>query len=50
MEQELSNQSFSTQEELRKFFDTASQMLIDARETEPLLRNGMKYARSKLYQ
>lgn len=50
MEQELRSQSFSTQEELKEFFDTASQMLIDARETEPLLRNGMKYARSKLYQ
>lgn len=50
MEQELRSQSFSTTEELREFFDTASQMLIAARETEPLLRNGMKYAKSKLQQ
>lgn len=50
MEQELHSQSFSTQEELKQFFDIASQMLIAARETEPLLRNGMKYVKSKLQQ
>lgn len=50
MEQELRSQSFATQEELADFVLKASQMLIDARETEPLLRNGMKYAKSKLNQ
>lgn len=48
MEQELRAQSFSTQEDLREFVLAASTMLIQARETEPLLRNGMKYAISKL--
>lgn len=50
MEQELRNQEFSTSEEMKEFVTTASQLLIDARETEPLLRNGMKYAKSKLNQ
>ncbi len=48
MEQELRNQQFDNKEDLINFFDKASQMLIDARETEPLLRNGMKYVKSKL--
>ena len=48
MEQELRNQKFSDSNEITDFFNTASQMLIDARETEPLLRNSMKYAKSKL--
>lgn len=48
MEQELRNQNFSDSNEVTNFFNTASQMLIDARETEPLLRNAMKYAKSKL--
>ena len=34
--------------EVKDFFNKASQMLIDARETEPLLRNAMKYAKTKL--
>lgn len=46
MEQELRN--FSNPDEVKDFFDKASQILIDARETEPLLRNAMKYAKSKL--
>ncbi|MDD3262440.1 MAG: translation initiation factor eIF-2B [Candidatus Absconditabacteria bacterium] len=50
MEQELRSQSFATQEEVANFVLKASQMLIDARETEPLLRNGMKYTKSKLNQ
>lgn len=50
MEQELRSQSFATQEEAADFVLKASQMLIDARETEPLLRNGMKYVKSKLDQ
>ena len=48
MEQELRNQKFSNSDEVTDFFNKASQMLIDARETEPLLRNAMKYAKSKL--
>ena len=47
MQQELNNREFKNPEELKQFFDKASQMLIDARETEPLLRNAMKYAKSK---
>ena len=48
MQQELHNQDFSDSDEVKNFFDKASKMLIDARETEPLLRNAMKYAKSKL--
>ena len=48
MQQELSNQIFKNQKETSDFFDEASKMLIDARETEPLLRNAMKYTKSKL--
>lgn len=48
MEQELRNWKFENKDELSDFFSKASQMLIGARETEPLLRNAMKYAKSKL--
>ncbi|HCB51661.1 TPA: hypothetical protein DEP21_03750 [Patescibacteria group bacterium] len=48
MEQELRGQTFSSPEELKDFVFTATEILIKARETEPLLRNGMKYAKSKL--
>ena len=48
MEQEFRNWKFENKDELSSFFSKASQMLIDARETEPLLRNAMKYAKSKL--
>jgi hypothetical protein len=48
MAKELSDAQFADRDELVKFFDEGSKMLIDARETEPLLRNGMKYAKSKL--
>ena len=48
MQQELNNQEFSNSKEATEFFNKASKMLIDARETEPLLRNAMKYAKSKL--
>ena len=48
MERELHNQNFSDSNEVKFFFDKATQMLINARETEPLLRNAMKYAKSKL--
>lgn len=50
MEQELRNWKFKSNDELSKFFNNASKMLIDARETEPLLRNAMKYARFKLHE
>ena len=48
MQQELREWKFSDEKELMEFFNAASKMLIDARETEPLLRNAMKYAKSKL--
>jgi hypothetical protein len=48
MEQELRNQKFKDPKEVTEFFNKASKMLIDARETEPLLRNAMKYTKSKL--
>jgi hypothetical protein len=48
MQTELLNQKFKDSKELSEFFNKGSQMLIDARETEPLLRNAMKYAKSKL--
>ena len=48
MGQELRNQKFKDSKEVTEFFNNASKMLIDARETEPLLRNAMKYAKSKL--
>ena len=48
MQQELNNQKFSDSKEISEFFNKASTMLIEARETEPLLRNAMKYAKSKL--
>lgn len=50
MQNELKRQTFASHEEMILFVNKASQMLIDARETEPLLRNGMKYAKSKLMQ
>lgn len=48
MAQELRNWNFKSSNEVWEFFKEASQMLIDARETEPLLRNAMRYAKSKL--
>ena len=48
MKTELERQTFASDEEMKAFVLQGSQMLIDARETEPLLRNGMKYAKSKL--
>ena len=38
------------QKELETFFEKATNMLIWARETEPLLRNAMKYAKFKLHE
>lgn len=48
MQNELNRQIFSSHEEMVDFTLKGSQILIEARETEPLLRNGMKYAKSKL--
>jgi|GEM_PF-1958440 len=50
MQNELKRQIFASNEEMLDFVTKASQILIDARETEPLLRNGMKYAKSKISQ
>jgi ribose 1,5-bisphosphate isomerase len=50
MEQELRTQSFSSKEDMEDFFVQASTLLIEARETEPLLRNGMKYTKYLLHQ
>ena len=47
MRDELRDQVFSSPKELKDFLDLASQILVDARETEPLLRNAMKYVKSK---
>lgn len=48
MKSEIESQTFPSEEEMKMFVLQGSQILIDARETEPLLRNGMKYAKSKL--
>ncbi|MEI6426045.1 MAG: hypothetical protein WCO66_01695 [Candidatus Absconditabacteria bacterium] len=50
MQNELKRQIFSSNEEMLDFVKKASHILIEARETEPLLRNGMKYATSKIAQ
>ncbi|HOG15512.1 MAG TPA: translation initiation factor eIF-2B [Candidatus Absconditabacterales bacterium] len=48
MEKQLRLKKFSNKKELKDFFDRSTKLLIEARETEPMLRNGMKYARHKL--
>jgi len=48
MEKQLRSKKFSSKKELKIFFDKSTKLLIEARETEPMLRNGMKYARFKL--
>ena len=50
MQKEIKRQIFASHEEMTIFVNKAAKMLIEARETEPLLRNGMKYAKSKLTQ
>lgn len=50
MWQQLRCTNLSDHDELVHFFDEASAMLIWARETEPLLRNAMKYAKSKIHE
>lgn len=48
MEKQLRLKKFSNKKELKDFFDRSTKLLIEARETEPMLRNWMKYARYKL--
>ena len=48
MEKQLRSKKFSDKKELKDFFDSSTKLLIEARETEPMLRNGMKYAGYKL--
>ncbi len=48
MEEELLRQKFSDYEELYKFTKQASQLLMLARDTEPMLFNGLTYAMSIL--
>jgi hypothetical protein len=48
MEKQLRSKKFSDKKELKDFFDSSIKLLIEARETEPMLRNGMKYAGYKL--
>jgi eIF-2B alpha/beta/delta-like uncharacterized protein len=48
MEKQLRLKKFSNKKELKDFFDRSTKLLIEARETEPMLRNWMKYARHKL--
>lgn len=48
MEKQLRSKKFSSKKELKIFFNESTRLLIEARETEPMLRNGMKYARFKL--
>lgn len=50
MEKSLRKLTFSTRSDLERFFDESTKLLVEVRETEPMLRNGMKYARSKLRQ
>lgn len=50
MEKQLRASKLKDTKKLEKFFDKASSMLIWARETEPLLRNAMKYARFKIHE
>ena len=48
MENKFRKTKFNSDKEMNDFFTKASNLLIKARETEPLLRNAMKYAKSKL--
>ena len=48
MENKFRWAKFNSNKEMNDFFTKASNLLIKARETEPLLRNAMKYAKSKL--
>ena len=49
MEKQFRGLKIKNKKDLEKFFDKASSMLVGARETEPLLRNAMKYAKFKLH-
>lgn len=48
MIKQLRGTKLKNKKELATFFEKSSSMLISARETEPLLRNAMKYAKFKL--
>jgi hypothetical protein len=48
MEKKFRGSKFNSKKEMKDFFIKSSNLLIKARETEPLLRNAMKYAKSKL--
>ena len=48
MEKKFRGSIFNSKKEMKDFFIKSSNLLIKARETEPLLRNAMKYAKSKL--
>jgi hypothetical protein len=39
MEKQLRLKKFSNKKELKDFFDRSTKLLIEARETEPMLRN-----------
>ena len=45
---ESKNQTFDSSEEFLKFIESAMQMLISARPTEPMLFNGMDYIKSQI--
>ncbi|MCF7835324.1 S-methyl-5-thioribose-1-phosphate isomerase [Candidatus Gracilibacteria bacterium] len=47
---EISKQKFGSLKELEKFLFTASSMLSQARETEPMLFNGLTYCKQKYYE
>ena len=48
MEKKFRGSKFNSKKEMKDFFIKSSNLLIKARETEPLLRNAIKYAKSKL--
>ena len=50
MIKELRWANIKNQKDLQIFFEKATHMLIWARETEPLLRNAMRYAKFKLHE
>ena len=50
MVKQLRSVKLKNKKDLENFFEKSSSMLIGARETEPLLRNAMKYAKFKLHE
>lgn len=47
---EISKQKFQSIQELENFLFTSCKMLSEARETEPMLFNGLKYCKQKYYE